>query len=1332
MRKVIFSLIALVVLALAAAFIGPSFVDWNKYKPEIAAQVKAATGRDITIAGDIGLNVLPAPTLSVHNVTVANLPGAIEPNMASLKALDVRVALGPLLEKRIKIESLTLIEPVITLEVLPDGRRNFDLAVPQGTAGTTPNPVAPAPAAPQAKPESGGASIEVENFRITDGTLTYRDDKKGTAERIEKLNADISLESLTGPVSAHGDLVTHGIKAIFEADAGRFEGGKIPLKLDLSLPDADAKAKFTGSLSEPTADGQVTGNVEAGGSSLARLIALAAKAGGASSPALPPPLGQKFSVAASVTGSAKAVTLKDLKAALGDTLASGSIAATPGTPLRADVAVNMTSLEIDPWLPTTAPESKGDNKAADKGTGAAKPAAAAAEGFSLPKDLVATFDLSIDAAVYKKDLIRQVKLKASLEDGKLSIKQASAMLPGGSSASATGVVASDGGKPVFDGAVEALSDNLRGVFDWLKVDVSSVPAERLRKFSLRSKIKGTPEQIDVTGLDVKLDTSALTGGVTVALRERPAFGARFDLDRFDLDAYLPQTAAANGAVPADASPKPEAKAPPGPAASFGAAPPALAVLKSFDANVQAKIGSLTVHGLQVADIALDGTLQNGTLTIRDASAADFGGGSAKLSGVLTGLGDKPAVDAAFDVKVKDPPRLMRLANREPPPLLAKLGAVGLSGKAKGALDNFSFDAALDAAGGRVSAQGTAGMPDTGVRYDAAIDAKHDDLPALVRLFNPDYHPAGQNLGGLSLAFHAKGDATAGELSDLKGKAGPVSFQGSGKARFDGPRPVIEANLQAGEIVTDLFLPPKPGAAAGKSPGGAAGGAASAAPAQGAHWSKEPFDFSPLRVADAEVKLGAVAITYGKYKVDKPELGLSLKNGVLDVHDLKGSMFQGAFDLKGTLDASAVPRLSGDVSVSKANIHEALFTAGNIDVAQGLLDFGMKVAGAGVSPFDLVSSLGGNGSMQVTDGVAQGFDLKAVSDGMKNLNSAVDFLKFIGTSMSGGQTKFTKLTGTFTIDKGVVRTNDVDMQADGGAGKGVGTIDLPGWQVDMTATFTLTDQPKVPSFGMRVVGPLDAPERKFETRDLEAYLVQKGVGTLLKGVLPGKEGQPAPAITGVAPLDSLLQKALPGQQAPAQPQAAPAPAAPQAAPAQQPQSPANILLNKALKKNKAPPPAANQPPAGAATGTAQPLSAPPVPPAGAAIQSVPPPSGPASQPAQTGTGAAIQSVPPPAGQSPPTQTGTGTATQSGSPPSGQTPPAQTGTGAAIQSGPPQSGPASQPAQTGTGAPAKKGKAAKQPVATQPAPGQSQTGTPAQTGQPQAAPPGAGQPAGPAPQ
>lgn len=150
MRKVLVALLLLFLVLLAGILVAPGFVDWNGQKGRLAAQIKALTGRDLTIAGDIRLTLLPAPALSAEQVGFANIPGGSVPEMARIRQLDLRIALLPLLRGEIQVESLVLIEPEILLEVLPDGRRNWDLSpgepamsdgiVSDGTGQAPPDP----------------------------------------------------------------------------------------------------------------------------------------------------------------------------------------------------------------------------------------------------------------------------------------------------------------------------------------------------------------------------------------------------------------------------------------------------------------------------------------------------------------------------------------------------------------------------------------------------------------------------------------------------------------------------------------------------------------------------------------------------------------------------------------------------------------------------------------------------------------------------------------------------------------------------------------------------------------------------------------------------------------------------------------------------------------------------------------------------------------------------------------------------------------------------------------------------------------------------------------
>ena len=94
MKKAAYGVAGLFVLLVGAALIVPSVIDWNAYKPEIAAEVQKATGRTLDIDGTLEFAVLPTPHLKVSNARLANAPGASASSILSLKELEVSVLAG--------------------------------------------------------------------------------------------------------------------------------------------------------------------------------------------------------------------------------------------------------------------------------------------------------------------------------------------------------------------------------------------------------------------------------------------------------------------------------------------------------------------------------------------------------------------------------------------------------------------------------------------------------------------------------------------------------------------------------------------------------------------------------------------------------------------------------------------------------------------------------------------------------------------------------------------------------------------------------------------------------------------------------------------------------------------------------------------------------------------------------------------------------------------------------------------------------------------------------------------------------------------------------------
>src|SRR5690606_31767380 len=121
MKKVLYTLGSIFFALIALAFILPFFIDLNDYKAEISAKVKDYTGRDLVIQGAIQLSFLPTPSVSIQKISLSNLPGTSHKNMAEVEKLSVSVEFLPLLNKKVHITNVELINPHIHLEKLSSG-----------------------------------------------------------------------------------------------------------------------------------------------------------------------------------------------------------------------------------------------------------------------------------------------------------------------------------------------------------------------------------------------------------------------------------------------------------------------------------------------------------------------------------------------------------------------------------------------------------------------------------------------------------------------------------------------------------------------------------------------------------------------------------------------------------------------------------------------------------------------------------------------------------------------------------------------------------------------------------------------------------------------------------------------------------------------------------------------------------------------------------------------------------------------------------------------------------------------------------------------------------
>ncbi len=262
MKKLFLVLGVLLVLLIGAVVAAPMLVPAETIKSQLAAQVESATGRKLSVDGDLDLSVLPSLAVDMGEVRFANAPDSDVADMATLDRLKVKLKVLPLLSGSVEVDEFVLVKPSIRLEVDADGNPNWsfesggeETASAEEHAGEEP-----------ATGETGGglpiSELKLGDIRIEDGSLTYVDRAANSEERVENINMKLSLADLRSPLDAEGSLDYKGetieLDLGLAAPYGLIEGGASAF--DIGVKSAALQLGFDGELanqSAPSAAGSI-------------------------------------------------------------------------------------------------------------------------------------------------------------------------------------------------------------------------------------------------------------------------------------------------------------------------------------------------------------------------------------------------------------------------------------------------------------------------------------------------------------------------------------------------------------------------------------------------------------------------------------------------------------------------------------------------------------------------------------------------------------------------------------------------------------------------------------------------------------------------------------------------------------------------------------------------------------------------------------------------------------------------------------------------------------------------------------------------------------------
>src|SRR5216684_1786654 len=237
MKRLGMPIAALLGVALIGLIATSWFINRDALRQAVETQIRAVTGLDLVIKGNIDVSVFPASYVSFHDVGLKG--GATSDPALSVDVLTANLRLLPLVLQRFEIADVMMLRPHIRVVRSADGESNWTPFI--GTIARTMRP---------------GAENQVSfsEIRIQDGELTYEDAANHVSEALGDIDLSLAWPSISRSFAATGQFDWRGERVDGSISASDFiamlSGDRSGLKARLA--SAPLKLAFDGTVANRT------------------------------------------------------------------------------------------------------------------------------------------------------------------------------------------------------------------------------------------------------------------------------------------------------------------------------------------------------------------------------------------------------------------------------------------------------------------------------------------------------------------------------------------------------------------------------------------------------------------------------------------------------------------------------------------------------------------------------------------------------------------------------------------------------------------------------------------------------------------------------------------------------------------------------------------------------------------------------------------------------------------------------------------------------------------------------------------------------------------------
>ncbi len=213
------------------------FINRDALRQAVEAQIRAVTGLDLVVKGNIDISVFPASYVSFHDVGLKG-GGTADPALA-VDVLTANLRLLPLLLQRFQIADVMMLRPHIHVVREADGASNWTPFIQTIARAMKPG---------------ADNQVSFSEIRIEDGVLAYEDAANHVTEALDDIDLSLAWPSISRSFAATGQFDWRGERVDGSISASDFvaalSGDRSGLKARLA--SAPLKLAFDGTVADRT------------------------------------------------------------------------------------------------------------------------------------------------------------------------------------------------------------------------------------------------------------------------------------------------------------------------------------------------------------------------------------------------------------------------------------------------------------------------------------------------------------------------------------------------------------------------------------------------------------------------------------------------------------------------------------------------------------------------------------------------------------------------------------------------------------------------------------------------------------------------------------------------------------------------------------------------------------------------------------------------------------------------------------------------------------------------------------------------------------------------